>query len=844
MRNYNELEENIKKGIDFLTEFVDAEIDIIVYMNKTKIEAANELIKQGKYLEGARYLIDQAGYLKKIGRDDISNQVLTKALDILLEGKKLEEFFITSNSLSIESRKKYILRILPIFLDKLKEIETHRFNIARKQIDRAIFKLTNFLIDIFKQQVEGNEIISAKHTYDEIENMWDSFHVKRTDMDPHLKLLINHCIQKNNFSLATKLINKLNSLTLKQELRKFSAEMEDNYKAWMKLSKLTFNIVVFNDFKEVQNSLFSNFSNLSFKPSYYISIGYDILIKNLTINDYGVSMRIWVPHMEERFRFLLTTSLKKFKFITSGILIMCDITREIREIDIWLKNILSYRDEIFKDYKIHTILVGYITNDEKPKISYEEIRNLAKSYKLDGYHTCNLQTGENIEIIFATLARNLMRRFPNLIFKVNEFITLKLEHDITSIYIKDKRFMQCKRLVLQIPPDTRHLFEEIESIDEAVEVYKKSLWINRIVEGPIAQPSQFQNRSITPEQEFWGHCSNIQAWAEHDYDTRLLHSNLSFPLLKGLSDAGDLKAKTIFKEEIAQRLESGYPPVVQYLIIQGYLDNFTSLEFKTLIETTNLIKIVSSQPKILSNFIQKCTKRFPTILGDILLKILELPEGKENVMIIFHVNESLIKKWVLDLKKRKAKKYELVRERLYAAIFKYQREGFFDKLNKQINEKFNKLTKNLNPLRLKQKLTKIRAEIEEKYKTSLEKESEENIKKGVDVLTEFVDAELDITADMNKKKIMKANDLKDKGKYSIESIIKKKKGTKIEKRYERPKEEEWKEFLEYVRTFTQNTQSDEDLRDYFDYMSADWKESKEILEKLEKKWRKRDDFKN
>ena len=70
---------------------------------------------------------------------------------------------------------------------------------------------------------------------------------------------------------------------------------------------------------------------------------------------------------------------------------MCDITREreIREIDIWLKNILSYREKgIFKNYKIHTILVGYRTNDEKPKISYEEIRNLAKSYKLDGYQIC------------------------------------------------------------------------------------------------------------------------------------------------------------------------------------------------------------------------------------------------------------------------------------------------------------------------------------------------------------------------------------------------------------------------------------------------------------------------
>jgi GTPase SAR1 family protein len=172
------------------------------------------------------------------------------------------------------------------------------------------------------------------------------------------------------------------------------------------LKDVLMKIVILNDFKEEQLSLFSTFFDLSFKPSYRLSVGCDYLIKSLTINDFGISMRFWVLHIEERFRFLLTTFLKG----TRGILIMCDITREreIREIDLWLKNILSYRDDYDYYRKIPTILVGYITNDEKPKISYEEIGNLAKSYKLDGYQICNLQTGENIEIIFETLARDLI----------------------------------------------------------------------------------------------------------------------------------------------------------------------------------------------------------------------------------------------------------------------------------------------------------------------------------------------------------------------------------------------------------------------------------------------------
>jgi len=186
-----------------------------------------------------------------------------------------------------------------------------------------------------------------------------------------------------------------------------------------------------------------------------------------------------------------------------------------------------------------------------------------------------------------SLARIKDSRSPLLarkVFKVNDLLTLKLEHNKTFIYIKGERFIQCVRLSLQIPPQTRHLYEEIESIDEAAEVYKQSLWQNRIVEGPMAQPSRFQNTSITPEQEFWGHCSNIQTWAEHDYDTRLLHSNLSFPLLKALSDAGDPKAIAIFKEEIAIRLESGYPSVVNFLIEQRYLRYLDKDQLKILFE--------------------------------------------------------------------------------------------------------------------------------------------------------------------------------------------------------------------------------------------------------------------
>ena len=76
---------------------------------------------------------------------------------------------------------------------------------------------------------------------------------------------------------------------------------------------------------------------------------------------------------------------------------------------------------------------------------------------------------------------------------------------------------------------------------------------------------------LLPEDEFWGHCSNLQAWVENDYDTRLLHRNLAFPLLKELATVGDAKAKKIFSQEAAKRFKSKSPTVQKFLVLEKHL---------------------------------------------------------------------------------------------------------------------------------------------------------------------------------------------------------------------------------------------------------------------------------
>ncbi len=156
-------------------------------------------------------------------------------------------------------------------------------------------------------------------------------------------------------------------------------------------------------------------------------------------------------------------------------------------------------------------------------------------------------------------------------FKINDFITLRLENNHTNIYIKGQLFNQCKTLILNIPVENLDDFETIESIDDVEEKLSKNKY-------------QAQEVSIPPETEFWGHCSNLQTWAELDYDTRILHRNISFPLLKRLVDAGDPKAKRVFKDEIAYRFLSNNELVQIYLLKAGLLEYLTKEEIGNLIQ--------------------------------------------------------------------------------------------------------------------------------------------------------------------------------------------------------------------------------------------------------------------
>ena len=249
-------------------------------------------------------------------------------------------------------------------------------------------------------------------------------------------------------------------------------------------------------------------------------------------------------------------------------------------------------------------------------------------------------------------------------FKVNEHITLRLEEDKTIIYVNDEPFDQCKYLLLNIPVEEISLFDEIDSVDEAAEKLNHS-----------EEPREGYIKKIPPEVEFWGHCSNMQVWYENDYDSRLIHSNLAFPLLNELTRLGDPIAKHVFKEEIAKRLINGTLSTVIYLLIENYIVYLNDDELNSIInenirkERLSFKELPSMRLEALLDDVEGLSPRqFSFLINHPKFNFLE---DFFNFLEEEEMDHSLYCSIFIQLRKLKEKK--LLRKKLYSYLIEFKK---------------------------------------------------------------------------------------------------------------------------------------------------------------------------
>ncbi len=193
-------------------------------------------------------------------------------------------------------------------------------------------------------------------------------------------------------------------------------------------------------------------------------------------------------------------------------------------------------------------------------------------------------------------------------FTINSYLTLKLENRRTIIHINGKRFIHCKKLLFNFKIEDLKKINKMDKFENLIEYSKDK------------DQSNTSNFEVTPKQEFWAHCSNLQTWYDNHYEPDLIHYNLSFPLLRELFEAGDQTAGRVFKEHIAKKYESGNPTVRNFLINESYLSYLSKEMFWT---TINLD--VEEEQKLMLQELEKKINRRLVLLNEFKVLINEVP---------------------------------------------------------------------------------------------------------------------------------------------------------------------------------------------------------------------------
>ncbi len=237
---------------------------------------------------------------------------------------------------------------------------------------------------------------------------------------------------------------------------------------------------------------------------------------------------------------------------------------EFEEAELWLKKVILHFEESSSPSQIDALYYKglYYFLESNPKRSMECLTNCFE---------LNINYFKKIlyDKTFNTLRESAEFKkliTPLKVYMVNNYISLKLMFSKTLIYVCDELFLSCQKIALSIAPNEFENYADFNDIDDIISFYKSH-----------AQTTTSKDH-LAPEEEFWGHCSNLQAWVENDYNTSVLSKNISFSLLKELYDRGVEQSSPIFKRELLERIKTGGILTLRYFLAdteENYLKHLT-----------------------------------------------------------------------------------------------------------------------------------------------------------------------------------------------------------------------------------------------------------------------------
>ena len=137
---------------------------------------------------------------------------------------------------------------------------------------------------------------------------------------------------------------------------------------------------------------FGKFTDGSFNPNHYVTIGLDFKITMINIEGKKIKLQIWDTPGNDRFRTIVNTFYKG----AHGIILMYDVTdkRSFNELNLFINNIKNYCNN-----NIKVVLVGNKCDSSDRVITEEEGKKFAEKYNIKFFET-SAKTGQNINEVF------------------------------------------------------------------------------------------------------------------------------------------------------------------------------------------------------------------------------------------------------------------------------------------------------------------------------------------------------------------------------------------------------------------------------------------------------------
>ena len=171
------------------------------------------------------------------------------------------------------------------------------------------------------------------------------------------------------------------------------------------MQSATFKICIFGAGGVGKTTLVQRYITGRFKESTKMTIGADILIKELEFDNWKVRLQVWDFGGEARFRFFLPPYARG---AFAGIF-MYDITRykSLLDFDEWVK--IFMKGASFGDKQVPILMVGgKLDLEERRMISAEEASHFGLSRNIYKIIECSSKTGQNVELIFRDITNKIM----------------------------------------------------------------------------------------------------------------------------------------------------------------------------------------------------------------------------------------------------------------------------------------------------------------------------------------------------------------------------------------------------------------------------------------------------